>query len=66
MLDPVIAQDGFTYERKAIQMWFDNGNDTSPMTNEPLPSLVLIPNNNLKSQVTNWDDERKRYLQTQC
>ena len=64
MLDPVIAQDGFTYERSAIEMWFKNGNDTSPMTNDLLPSLVLIPNNNLKSQVTSWNDDRKRFLRS--
>jgi hypothetical protein len=61
MMDPVIAQDGFTYERKAIEMWFRNGNDSSPMTNEPLPSLLLIPNNNLKSQVASWNDSRRRH-----
>lgn len=62
MSDPVIAQDGFTYERSAIEMWFENENITSPMTNEELPSLSLIPNFNLKSQITAWVDENRRNL----
>lgn len=60
MTDPVIAQDGFTYERSRIEMWFYNENITSPMTNEVLPSLALIPNYNLKSQITAWIDESRR------
>ena len=31
MFDPVIAEDGCTYEREAIEKWFNNGHDTSPM-----------------------------------
>ena len=33
--DPVLAKDGYTYERKAIQDWIRN-HGTSPMTREPL------------------------------
>lgn len=45
--DPVVAIDGNTYERSAIEEWFKN-NDTSPLTNLPLESKRLVPNNNLK------------------
>jgi len=31
MIDPVIAADGFTYEREAIELWLQ-GHDTSPRT----------------------------------
>jgi len=44
MTDPVIAADGYTYERSAIQERFDNGNYTSPITHDPLPNNNLIPN----------------------
>ena len=36
MLDPVVAADGHSYERTAIQKWFDTGNTKSPMTSEVL------------------------------
>lgn len=41
--DPVVAADGHTYERKAIEAWFTS-HATSPMTNEPLLHLMLVPN----------------------
>lgn len=45
MRDPVVAADGYCYERCAIQEWLDNGNATSPLTNEVLAHKILIPNN---------------------
>ena len=35
MIDPVIASDGYTYEREAVQKWLKT-KSTSPMTNEPM------------------------------
>jgi len=43
MKDPVIAADGHTYERTAIEHWFQE-HQTSPMTNTTLPNKKLIPN----------------------
>ena len=34
MKDPVIAADGHTYDRNAIQRSIDSGNMNSPMTNQ--------------------------------
>ena len=56
MADPVIAQDGHTYERKAIEAWFSTSN-LSPMTNAPLSNKSLLPNFNLKSQISSWETE---------
>lgn len=42
-MDPVIAADGFTYERRAIKGWLSR-KETSPMTNAPLAHLDLVPN----------------------
>lgn len=42
-MDPVVAEDGITYERAAIESWFKN-HDTSPLTNLKLNSKHLIPN----------------------
>lgn len=49
-MDPVIAADGFTYERSAIEGWMAR-KKTSPMTNEELPHCFLIPNLNMRSMV---------------
>ena len=45
-IDPVLATDGHTYERDAIERWFLN-HDTSPVSEELLPSKQLAPNQNL-------------------
>ncbi|CAF4197825.1 unnamed protein product, partial [Rotaria magnacalcarata] len=49
--DPVIAADGFTYERSAIERWLTN-NDRSPMTNQVLPNKLLNPNTVIKQIIT--------------
>ncbi|KAK9806977.1 hypothetical protein WJX72_009234 [[Myrmecia] bisecta] len=43
MRDPVIAEDGHTYDRAAMEQWLSK-HDTSPMTNEALTSKALFPN----------------------
>lgn len=58
MEDPVIASDGHTYERKAIEDWFQS-HDTSPMTNETLDHLDLIPNYLARSQIQELEEARK-------
>jgi len=44
MRDPVVAADGNSYERAAIEAWLGRGARTSPLTNLPLPHVTLIPN----------------------
>ncbi|XP_033733128.1 WD repeat, SAM and U-box domain-containing protein 1-like [Pecten maximus] len=48
MKDPVIAEDGYTYERAAITAWTSKGKDRSPMTNAILSTKQLTPNRSLK------------------
>lgn len=48
MKDPVIAEDGYTYERSAIKSWMDSGKNRSPMTNSILATKQLTPNRSLK------------------
>jgi hypothetical protein len=58
MEDPVTISDGHTYERYAIENWFERGNRTSPSTNVPLLDLTIRPNAYLKGkiqQVKDWD-----------
>ena len=50
MDDPVVAADGHTYERTAIEMWFGQSNN-SPVTNNSLNSLVLYPNHAIRSVI---------------
>lgn len=52
MEDPVKAADGHTYERYAIEEWFEKAS-TSPMTNLPVASKVLMPNVYVKSIIEN-------------
>jgi len=44
MDDPVMAADGFTYERAAIVDWLARGNASSPMTGAALGDTALMPN----------------------
>uniref|UniRef100_A0A6P3YXZ7 RING-type E3 ubiquitin transferase n=1 Tax=Ziziphus jujuba TaxID=326968 RepID=A0A6P3YXZ7_ZIZJJ len=53
MNDPYVAADGYTYDRKAIEFWLEE-NDTSPMTNLPLPNKNLLPNYTLLSAIMEW------------
>lgn len=43
MVDPVIAADGFTYERSAIVEWLQQ-HETSPVTDQRLAHLALLHN----------------------
>lgn len=45
MKDPVVAPDGYTYERSAIEAWLEK-HDVSPITNEDLTGRrkELVPN----------------------
>jgi hypothetical protein len=48
MKDPVIASDGYSYERDSILAWLAEGKQTSPMTNLPLSNASLTSNRQLK------------------
>ena len=50
MRDPVIASDGHSYERAAIERWLA-GHRTSPLTGRALPHGDLIPNHRLRSLI---------------
>lgn len=53
---PVVASDGHSYERSAIERWIGEGHKTSPMTNGPLENFSLVPNNDLRSAIQNWKE----------
>lgn len=65
--DPVITEDGYTYERYAIEDWFKK-HDTSPFTGMKLQTKILIPNialkNALQHHFTITNDNREFYYQS--
>ncbi|XP_067891386.1 WD repeat, SAM and U-box domain-containing protein 1 [Heterodontus francisci] len=59
MTDPVIASDGYSYEREAIESWINTKRRTSPMTNKPLESSLITPNRTLKMAIDRWIEARE-------
>ena len=49
MREPVVAMDGHTYEKSAIEKWLKS-NQTSPRSGEPMDTIT-IPNMNLKKLI---------------
>ncbi len=43
LVEPVIAADGHTYEKGALQDWLAHCN-VSPVTGQPLMSTAVMPN----------------------
>ncbi|NXY42936.1 WSDU1 protein, partial [Ceuthmochares aereus] len=60
MKDPVIAADGYSYERDAMENWLSNKRRSSPMTNLPLPSPLLTPNRTLKMAISRWLETQQK------
>lgn len=52
MENPVIAADGHTYEKSAIEDWLKSGKNKSPVTGVKLKNCELIDNYNLKSTIS--------------
>jgi hypothetical protein len=48
MVEPVVAADGHSYERGAMEAWLRE-HESSPLTGEPLAHRHLVPNSRLKS-----------------
>ncbi|CAI5656195.1 unnamed protein product [Oreochromis niloticus] len=64
MKDPVIAADGYSYERESIESWIRGKNKTSPMTNLPLQTTLLTPNRSLKMAITRWKSNQETAAQS--
>ncbi len=50
MVEPVIAADGHTYERAALEEWLLQ-HVTSPVTGDFLPHMRIVPNVLIKSAI---------------
>ncbi|EOD31632.1 hypothetical protein EMIHUDRAFT_231606 [Emiliania huxleyi CCMP1516] len=57
MSDPVMAADGHSYERSAIERWLAT-KSTSPMTGVALVHSFLAPNHTLRRQIREWQHPR--------
>eukprot|EP00658_Telonema_sp_P-2_P043222 TRINITY_DN3116_c0_g1_i1.p1 TRINITY_DN3116_c0_g1~~TRINITY_DN3116_c0_g1_i1.p1 ORF type:complete len:318 (-),score=78.41 TRINITY_DN3116_c0_g1_i1:354-1190(-) len=64
MEDPVMAGDGHTYEREAIENWFLTASTlSSPKTNQVMLSSQVIPNHALKSLILEYRESQQSQLQ---
>ncbi|EOD19557.1 hypothetical protein EMIHUDRAFT_209151 [Emiliania huxleyi CCMP1516] len=55
MSDPVMAADGQSYERTAIERWLAT-KSTSPLTGEELEFTRLFPNHTLRRVIRQWQE----------
>jgi hypothetical protein len=53
LVDPVVAADGYTYERKDAEAWLRTS-QLSPVTKLPLSDTNLIPNRLLKQLLAKY------------
>ncbi|KAJ3244704.1 hypothetical protein HDU78_010612 [Chytriomyces hyalinus] len=61
--DPVTAQDGYTYERDAIEAWFAaKKHATSPFTRETLGSRKLIPSVGMRRVMAAFEPVKATHL----
>ena len=54
MKHPVVAADGYTYEREQMEARLRSFLLTSPVTNQPLADLKLVPNRLLETLIANF------------
>ena len=47
--------DRHTYDRSAIEEWFQSGKTTSPWTNEELTTFELVSNEVVKQKIAVWN-----------
>ena len=57
MEDPVVAADGHTYERAAIERWVAK-KLMSPKTGGVLGSATIFPNHSIRSQIREWQEKQ--------
>ena len=58
MTDPVVAADGYTYERAAILAWLRAGHTASPISNRPLAHPGLTPNVGVTAAIAQFQGVR--------
>jgi hypothetical protein len=62
MADPVTTHDGQSYERSAIEQWFNSGKSISPATGATLMHQNLVPVFALRSAIHEaFPEARERF-----
>ncbi|KAG5013272.1 U-box domain-containing protein 20 [Glycine max] len=61
MKDPVTLSTGITYDRESVEMWFDEGNITCPVTNQVVRNFDMIPNHSLRVMIQDWCVENRQH-----
>lgn len=56
---PVVASDGRTYEKAALEVWIRRNNVTSPSTGDPMPNPAQFLPNHAISTILKLVDKRK-------
>ena len=57
MEDPVLCEDGQTYERKHITEWLQRSR-TSPITRQPMGMTIMVSNYALKASIQRWKEQK--------
>jgi WD40 repeat protein len=61
--EPVLTDDGLTYEKEFIEEWFKRGNRTSPSTNLILSNRTLKKNIQLENAISDFiEEEYRKYM----
>jgi hypothetical protein len=63
--DPVIADDGYTYEKSAIITWITQ-KGTSPITRDPISISSLKPNRLIKDMIDQYSNPGLAILSRQA
>ena len=63
MEDPLITREGKNFERQAIVEWLNQGNNTCPLTRQPLSLSKLIPNTTLRMKIVAWKKDNGMQVQ---
>ncbi|KAG2666688.1 hypothetical protein I3760_15G075200 [Carya illinoinensis] len=58
MHDPMIIASGMTFERFWIEQWFNEGNQTCPITHMKLDNLFMAPNSIMKELIDAWSSQQ--------
>ncbi|KAK7276200.1 hypothetical protein RIF29_17335 [Crotalaria pallida] len=61
MKDPVTLSTGITYDRDSIEKWFEEGNNTCPVTKSVLTTFDVIPNHALRKMIQDWCVEHRSF-----
>ena len=61
MVDPVITCDGHTFERAAVERWFQT-RPSNPLTGADLTSTTLTPNITLRKAIADWRETHYKIL----